>query len=55
MNTGYAWHVEDVEFAFATIEVCDGLPSHVQREGVRFGGGRYCPWAAQIVSIDIAP
>jgi hypothetical protein len=30
VNTGYAWHVEDVEFAFAAIEVCDGLPSYVE-------------------------
>jgi len=55
VNTGYSWHVEDVEFAFATIEVCDGLPSHVEREGVAFGAGRYCPWAAEVVRIDMTP
>ena len=55
VNTGYDWHVEDVQFAEVTIEVCDGLPSHVQREGVRFGGGRYCPWSAQIISIQLVP
>ncbi|HTV03070.1 MAG TPA: hypothetical protein VMF13_21155, partial [Luteitalea sp.] len=52
INTGYSWHVEDVEFAEATIELCDGLPSHVQREGVNFGGGRYCPWSAQVLSVE---
>jgi hypothetical protein len=55
VNTGYSWHVEDVEFADATIEVCDGLPSHVQREGPTFGGGRYCPWSAQIVTLETMP
>lgn len=33
-----------------TIEVCDGLPSHVE-EGV-VTSDRYCPWSAEIVSID---
>ena len=53
INSGYSWHVEDVEFVEATIELCDGLPSHVQREGVSFGGGRYCPWGAQVVTVDL--
>lgn len=52
VNEGWNWHLEDVTFAEATIEVCDGLPSHVQREGVSFGGGRYCPWSAQITAIN---
>jgi hypothetical protein len=55
INTGYTWHVEDVEFVEATIELCDGLPSHVQRDGVTFGGGRYCPWSAQVVDVQIVP
>jgi hypothetical protein len=52
INSGYSWHVEDVEFVEATIELCDGLPSHVQREGVTFGGGRYCPWSARVVNLE---
>lgn len=55
VNTGYSWHVEDVEFAEATIELCDGLPSHVQREGPTYGGGRYCPWSARVVALEITP
>jgi hypothetical protein len=51
VNTGWSWHLEDVEFAEVTIEVCDGLPSHVEREGPRFGNGRYCPWSAVVASI----
>lgn len=54
VNDGYSWHVVDVTFAEATIELCDGLPSEVQRSGVNFGGGRYCPWSARVVSIDYA-
>jgi hypothetical protein len=27
-------------------------PSHVEREGLAFGGGRYCPWSAMILRID---
>jgi hypothetical protein len=51
VNTGWSWHLEDVTFAQVTIELCDGRPSDVEREGVRFGGGRYCPWSAQIRSL----
>lgn len=52
VNSGWSWHLEDIEFAEFTIEVCDGLPSHVEREGTRFGAGRYCPWSATVTAID---
>ena len=52
VNSGWSWHLEDVEFAEVTIELCDGRPSDVEREGTRFGGGRYCPWDATVVGID---
>jgi hypothetical protein len=51
-NTGWSWHLEDVAFAESTIELCDGRPSDVERQGSSFGGGRYCPWTATIVDID---
>jgi hypothetical protein len=51
VNTGWSWHLEDVAFAEATIELCDGRPSDVEREGIQFGGGRFCPWSAQILSL----
>jgi hypothetical protein len=51
-NTGWSWHLEDVAFAESTIELCDGRPSDVERQGTSFGGGRYCPWSATIVDID---
>ena len=52
VNLGWSWHPEDVEFAELTTEVCDGRPSDVEREGVNFGGGRFCPWTARVLAID---
>ena len=52
VNTGWSWHLEDVSFAEVTIEVCDGRPSDVERQGTSFGGGRFCPWTARIVEIE---
>jgi hypothetical protein len=52
VNTGWNWHLVDVEFADATIELCDGRPSDVEREGVAYGGGRYCPWGATVTAIE---
>ena len=51
VNHGWSWHLENVEFAELTTEVCDGRPSDVEREGVSFGAGRFCPWTASVVSI----
>lgn len=52
VNAGWSWHLEDVTFAEVAIELCDGRPSDVERQGTGFGGGRYCPWSATIVEID---
>jgi hypothetical protein len=41
----------DITFAEAAIEVCDGLPSHVEREGPSFANGQYCPWSARVIDI----
>jgi hypothetical protein len=54
VNEGYNWHLVDVTFAEVTIELCDGKPSDVERAGVSFGGGRFCPWTARVESIDYA-
>jgi hypothetical protein len=52
VNTGWSWHIDPatLEFADVTIEVCDGLPSYVEDEIVT--SPDYCPWSAEIVSID---
>ena len=52
INTGWSWHLEEVAFVEVAIELCDGRPSDVERAGVQFGGGRFCPWAATVVRID---
>src|SRR5262249_10890074 len=51
VNTGWSWHLEEVTFAEVAVEVCDGRPSDVEREGISFGGGRFCPWTATVVRI----
>jgi hypothetical protein len=54
VNEGWSWSIDpdSVEFADMTIEVCDGLPSHV--EDGTLAGDRYCPWSAEVVAIDPA-
>jgi len=52
VNAGWSWHLEEVTFAEATAELCDGRPSDVERDGMQFGGGRFCPWTATILHID---
>ena len=52
VNSGWSWHLEDVEFVQVAIEVCDGRPSDVERQGTQFGGGRFCPWAARVLTIS---
>jgi hypothetical protein len=52
VNAGWSWHLEDVEFVETTIELCDGRPSDVEREGAAFGGGRFCPWTATVVGVE---
>jgi hypothetical protein len=50
-NAGWSWHLEEVTFVEVAIELCDGRPSDVERGGTQFGGGRFCPWNAGVVSI----
>jgi hypothetical protein len=52
VNTGWSWHLEDVTLADVTIELCDGRPSDVERQGTAFGGGRFCPWTAKVTGIE---
>lgn len=52
VNVGYSWHLEDVSFAEAAIELCDGLPSHVEASGVDYANGWYCPWGARVTAIN---
>ena len=52
VNKGWSWHLEEVEFTEVAIELCDGRPSDVERDGLRFGGGRFCPWSARVLMIS---
>ena len=51
VNSGWSWHLEDVEFVQVAIELCDGRPSDVERQGTQFGGGRFCPWGSRVLAI----
>jgi hypothetical protein len=54
-NKPWSWHIdsEDIVMAEITIELCSGLPSHVEEnldywvDTVR----RFCPWSAELVEI----
>lgn len=54
VNAPWSWHLDPdtIEFAFATTEVCDGIPSFVEDETVT--SPDYCPWSAQVVALDAA-
>ena len=52
VNSGWSWHLEDVEFVELAIELCDGRPSDVECQGMQFGAGRFCPWSARVVAIS---
>lgn len=54
-NEPWSWHIDpaSLEFAFVTIEVCDGIPSDVERGNVT--SDHYCPWSATVVAVDQAP
>jgi hypothetical protein len=52
VNVEYSWHIDPdtVEFADVTTEVCDGLPSDVEKGLIT--SDRYCPWSAEVIAID---
>jgi hypothetical protein len=52
VNAPWTWHIDPstLEFADATIEVCDGLPSYVEDGTVT--SDYYCPWLATIIAIE---
>jgi hypothetical protein len=54
-NAPYHWHLDpnDIQFAFAAIEVCDGTPNYVELHIDEFVDvvKTYCPWAAKLVAL----
>lgn len=55
-NAPWSWHLdpEDIQMAEATIEVCDGAPHYVEANVDEFVDTveRYCPWGAELVSVE---
>jgi hypothetical protein len=55
-NEPWSWHIdsEDIHVAEFTIELCDGLPSHVEADLDYWVSTvkRFCPWNAKIVEIE---
>ena len=51
VNAPWSWHIdpESLEFADATIEVCDGLPEYVEDDTLT--SDTYCPWNATVVDL----
>ena len=54
VNAGWTWHLEEVKFVETTVELCDGLPSAVEKMGTKFGEGQFCPWTAKVTDIKPA-
>ena len=54
-NEPWSWHVnsEDIVMSELTIELCDGLPSHVEADVDYWVDTveRFCPWSAKIAEI----
>jgi hypothetical protein len=52
VNVGYSWHIDasSLEFVDATIDVCDGRPSDVERGLIT--SERYCPWSARVIHLQ---
>jgi hypothetical protein len=52
----WSWHPDpqDVEFADATIELCDGRPSYVEANKDYWINtvGSFCPWSAIVTAVD---
>ncbi|MDP3093781.1 MAG: BsuPI-related putative proteinase inhibitor [bacterium] len=51
-NTNWSWHLipETVIMPTASIEICDGSPNDVERDGVDFDAGVFCPWISYILA-----
>jgi len=55
-NRPWSWHIdpEDVHMAEMTIELCDGLPSHVEGDLNYWVDTvqRFCPWGAKLIQVQ---
>jgi hypothetical protein len=55
-DADWTWHVDPSSASFAdfTIELCDGLPSHIEADKTYWIGTvkSYCPWSAKVTAVD---
>ncbi len=55
-NSPWSWHFDPQELAIAefAIELCDGLPSHLEGDLSYWLGtvAAYCPWSAKLVELE---
>lgn len=55
-NLPWSWHLdpEEAEMAEAAIEICDGRPSLVEEDVDAWIAtvGSYCPWGAELISVQ---
>ncbi len=51
VNAPWNWHLDPASFEFVDVamEVCDGLPSHVEDKTLT--STYYCPWGPKVVSV----
>jgi hypothetical protein len=49
-NTGWSWHLRDVQMVEVSTEVCDGQPTDVEAHAIT--SPYYCPWSARVVAIQ---
>ena len=57
-NTNWNWHLipETVRMVETSMELCDGVPNDVERDGINFDAGTFCPWASYIAALgDVYP
>jgi hypothetical protein len=51
----WSWRPDpmDLDFADFTIEICDGVPSYIERNKQEWlsSVGSYCPWSARVVAV----
>lgn len=53
VNVGHRWHVTDLTFVDATIELCDGTVRMVDRDPRYWVEtvGSFCPWTSDVVAL----
>jgi hypothetical protein len=51
VNTGYTWHLDNVTWTEAAMEICDGKPG-TDVETRKLTSTQFCPWGAKLISLN---